>query len=240
MPSRILDFPIFEWRNSRNPFGGDPLTARERWIYEGLSARFLQLELAHVQMLDLKDAALERYRTLAFRLGYLALLNGDTAKAFDVLKLFEKLPDARGDELFVLATVIAERADQAEADDAPDRMTAYREAAKLLERAAGLDPTDAMIAYQLGWLYDELGRYAAAIDANRRAAELNPELAPRTSWNTAVSVLKSGDPAGAIVCLESIPPGPIWRDIAQDEELAPLHTWPGWPVLLEEKLENPA
>jgi hypothetical protein len=231
--TRLLEDPIIEWRNVRNPFGDRPLTARERWIYEGLTARFLQLEFAHVEMLDLKNAALERYRSIAFRLGYLALLNDDVAKAIDVLKDFETLPDARGDELFVLATAIAERAD--DPDEPSEPSPAYRHAVKLLERAKQRDPTDAMIAYQLGWLHDELGQYAHAIEENRRARELDAALFPQTTWNMAVSTLKAGDPPGAIEHLRSIPPGSWWDEIAEDPELARLRTFPEWPTLLEAK-----
>jgi tetratricopeptide (TPR) repeat protein len=239
--SRLLDEQILEWRSAINPagdpFADRPLDARERWIYEGLSSRFMQLEQAHVEPLSLERAALERYRNIVFRLGYLALINKDTEKAYDVLKFFEFLSDARGDELFMLATAIAERADDNE--DEAERTFAYRRAVKLLERAKAQDPTDAMIPYQLGWLYDELGRYASAIAENGRAAELDPEIAPSTFWNTAVSTLKTGDPGGAIAWLYRVPPGRIWREIAEDPELEPLHAWPGWLALLEEKLGEP-
>lgn len=233
--SRLLDPPIVEWRNTRDPFGHRALDAKERWIYEGLSTRYLQLELARVEMLDLEKSALERYRVLAFRLGYLALLNSDTEKAYDVLKDFEALPDARGDELFVLATAIMERSGPA---GETERDSAYRRAVKLLERAKDRDPSDAMIAYQLGWLFDELGRYDDAIAENRRAATLNPQLAPSSCWNSAVSTLKAGDAVGAVAWLVRVPPGSIWREIAADEELSALHAWPGWPELLEEKLRG--
>jgi tetratricopeptide (TPR) repeat protein len=137
----------------------------------------------------------------------------------------------------MLATAIAERDDDNE--DEAERTFAYRRAANLLERAKAQDPTDAMIYYQLGWLYDELGRYDAAIAENGRAAELDPEIAPSTFWNTAVSTLKTGDPGGAIAWLYRVPPGRIWREIAEDPELEPLHARPGWVALLEEKLGEP-
>lgn len=60
-----------------------------------------------------------------------------------LLKGFESLPDARGHELFVLATAIAEHAEGAEL---AGRTTGYSHAVKLLERARARDATDAMVS----------------------------------------------------------------------------------------------
>lgn len=109
---RLLTYPVLESRNIRDPFGKRTLNSEERWIYEQLSAVFLQLELARVDPSDLKDSALENYRRIVTRLGSLAILNGDYEKTISVMKDFEGLSTARGDELFLLGTAYADRGEQ--------------------------------------------------------------------------------------------------------------------------------
>jgi tetratricopeptide (TPR) repeat protein len=147
------------------------------------------------------------------------------------------LHNARGGELFLLATARTDKADDPRHQ--VEKIELYQQALRLLELARTRDPTDGMICFQIGWVLDELGRHQDAIAANHAAEQLDARVIPQARWNTAVATLKLGDAAGARVALRDIPPGPWWKEIKEDVDLQPLHEnregREEWDAMLREK-----
>lgn len=216
-----LEFALFE--ETAGPWEPSDFTPEQRWYYELGSDLLLHLQHHGIDTTRLSRDDLKRFRGLTLWVGKATLIDNEPAKALDVLRRLEPLPALTPEELLHLGTAYLWMAGEPYIPESHD----YLEQARLrLAEAAEKDPGHPMIQWTLGYVYDELGYFKFAVEANKKSVEIDPKFAPWAYWNTAVSQLKLGEKTGdqteCLKALRAIPPGPWWDEVYRDEELKPL------------------
>ena len=212
-----------------SPWIRTPMTPYERWQYEQATIRLVRLR----QQGQLQKAGrLEQFRGLILDVGEAALNELEFAKGLDMLRLLESLGEKTVEELLSLGTAYL----WAAPEDKQQRQKYLRKALLYLEETSRADRTSAITFWTLGYVYDELERYPAAISANEEAIRLDLKFLPWANWHIAISLLKlakqqqemgnaeeaTAKTNEAMEKVEEIPPGLWWQDLREDEELEDL------------------
>lgn len=215
---------------------GKKVSSRERWLFEKYSTALLGTSPK-----DLEDQEADDYRRTAFPVAAIARrLIGQEHKVLEMLRPIEELThkfkDLSYDERHAIASAyyfaaVDERGIARDEDTGDDRRQVYQSTSTLLfvqarERFETLiteDRADASAHFALGWIFDELEYFDAAIAHDREAIRLAPEeYGTYGHQNMAVSYLKKGQNEEAIARLWLIQSGKHWQDIWTDKELEPL------------------
>jgi tetratricopeptide (TPR) repeat protein len=196
------------------------ISSEQRWSYELGSNLLFHMRHLAINPDDLTKREREQYRGLVMFVARIALNDGDTHKALDLLRSIG--PDQRTFEETFLLGLAHLRLAEGESDEL-SRRPAFGKVREVLESAKILRPTDAWARFALAYAYDELKMYDLAIAENKEAMRLEADkFFISGQWNIAVSLLKQGNSKASMAALEEIPAGKWWVAIDQDPELAAL------------------
>ncbi|HEV7744063.1 MAG TPA: hypothetical protein VGO56_03605 [Pyrinomonadaceae bacterium] len=198
-----------------NPFPSIKLSARGKYEYERLSLRLYLLFEKVKDPNELDAESRENFRKLILIVGKAAHAMENYTKALEVLLWLKRFTDRERnhEESRMLGTAYLWAA-----DEQADRSYEYQnEAIPYLRFSTGKHPYQTVVFYNLGWALLSLDKYYYGIQRMRKCIRLEPRCAPWANWNIACGQKKLGNASGALATLQQIPPGPMWKDIAEDD-----------------------
>lgn len=206
-----------------SPWFARPLTPEQRWYYELGSDALMHFQHFGLELRELKGGDLKRFRELTLWVGRASLIDDEPVKALVLLRKLEPLRDLTSTERLFLATAYLFVALEDYMREDGDRRRYYLEQAKLhLQKGCTDDPANALIRWTEGYVYDELGHFKLAIQANKKAITIDANFGPWAYWHIAISYLKMDDIERCFRNLEDVEAGELWDEIYGDEELQPL------------------
>lgn len=199
------------------------LTETQRWYYEVGIDWVLHLDHRGLNVRQLSEDDRDVYRRLVLWLAKAALIEATLlvivpVKSTELLKKLDPLEEKTAEELLYIGLSYLQMAPLV------DNHRKYWERSQVaLEEAIQKLPNRAETHFLLGYVYDELGYYELAINANDEAVRIDKRWVVMAYWNRAVSNLKLGNQEAALEDLKKIREGPWWQGICEDAELALLN-----------------